>query len=59
MEQTDLSVLDKRYETWELGMLIHLHIRKAQGTSNPVIRGEELEQARICHEVFKYKIEKA
>jgi hypothetical protein len=57
MEKTDLEVLVKRYETWELGMLIHLHLRKAQASAVPGVRENELSQAQLYYQVLKAKID--
>jgi hypothetical protein len=57
MEKYDLNVLLKRYEVWELGMLIHLHLKKAEATSVPGIKETEMQQAKLFHDVLKAKIE--
>ncbi len=57
MEKYDLNVLLARYETWELGMLVHLHLKKAQATSVPGVRDNELTMAKMYYEVLKAKID--
>jgi hypothetical protein len=56
MEKSDLMLLAKRWENWELGSLIHLHMRKASATANDSVRIQELNSAKIYHEVLGFKI---
>lgn len=56
MEKSDMNVLMKRWETWELGMLVHLHLRSAESATDDKSREENLQKAKVYHEVLLEKI---
>jgi len=56
MDKHELSEMANRYTNLDLGLFIHMHMKKAETTSDEQIRVRELESAKVYHEVLGHKI---